>query len=368
LLILAFDGLASVPRRALRDGRPERTPSQQPAGCGRAQGGHQQAETQRIGEEPGDEQENRCEHQQPALQQLLRRKLALTQHALHALPVSHPLEAKQPQAQGRSEHNQRHGHQSAHRVAHPRKPEDFQQDDGDEDDQGQKGTQHQELLGHWTIAPPARPRCRANARGNRNFRIPEDVYNNLHHTDMQERDMRVAVARILRRWSLVALMLAPVALMGATDPRNPYAYFFQPTFGDFQEDLEEARAEGKKAILIFFEMDECPFCHRMKQQVLNQPEVQDYFREHFAIFSVDVEGDLEVTDFQGNTLKQSDFAFRENRVRATPVFQFFNLDGEPIARFTGATRDVREFLQLGEYVAEGHYQSMNFTRFKREAP
>ncbi|AGA32183.1 thioredoxin-related protein [Thioalkalivibrio nitratireducens DSM 14787] len=169
------------------------------------------------------------------------------------------------------------------------------------------------------------------------------------------------------RFALLALPLAPFALLAASDPRDPGEHFFQPTFGDFQEELDEARADGKKAVLIFFEMDDCPFCHRMKQQVLNQPEVQDYYREHFAIFSVDVEGDIEIIDFQGNTHRQADFAFRENRVRATPVFQFYNLEGEPIARFTGATRDTREFLQLGEFVAEGHYRQMNFTRFKREA-
>jgi thioredoxin-related protein len=178
--------------------------------------------------------------------------------------------------------------------------------------------------------------------------------------------MPQAVPTLLRT-ALLTLTLVTLAAAVAADPRNPYEHFFQPTFGDFQEELDEARADGRKAILIFFEMDDCPFCHRMKQQVLNQPEVQDYFREHFAIFSVDVEGDVEITDFQGNVMRQSDFAFREFRVRATPVFQFFNLEGQPIVRFTGATRDVREFMRLGEFVAEGHYEQTNFTRFKREA-
>ena len=179
--------------------------------------------------------------------------------------------------------------------------------------------------------------------------------------------MITKAGRSLRQLALLVLTLAPLALLAAADPRDPYEHFFQPTFGDFQEELDQARADGKKAILIFFELEECPFCHRMKQQVLNQPAVQDYFREHFAIFSVDVEGDVEVTDFQGNSMRQSDFAFREFRVRATPVFQFFDLDGDPIVRFTGATRDAGEFLQLGEFVAEGHHDEMNFTRFKREA-
>ncbi len=179
--------------------------------------------------------------------------------------------------------------------------------------------------------------------------------------------MIAQASRILPRFALLALALASLSLLAATEPRDPYTHFFQPTFGDFQEELEVARADGKQGVLIFFEMDECPFCHRMKQQVLNQPVVQEYYREHFALFSVDVEGDVEITDFQGRAMRQSDFAFREFRVRATPVFQFFNLDGEPIARFTGATRDVGEFLQLGEFVADGHYQDMNFTRFKRQA-
>jgi thioredoxin-related protein len=184
--------------------------------------------------------------------------------------------------------------------------------------------------------------------------------------------MQAAHTRSKSRWlaALTAgllLLAAGSPALGAADPRDPYEHFFQPTFGDFQEELEDARTAGKKAILIFFEMEDCPFCHRMKQQVLNQPVVQDYFREHFALFSVDVQGDVEITDFQGNSLRQADFAFREHRVRATPVFQFFDLEGQPIARFTGATRDVREFLQLGEFVADGHYRDMNFTRFKREA-
>ncbi len=165
---------------------------------------------------------------------------------------------------------------------------------------------------------------------------------------------------------LAALLLPALTQAGVEDPRDPDHHFFDPTFGDFPEELEMARADGKKGILLFFEMADCPFCHRMKNQVLNQPEVQEYFGEHFAVFAVDVEGAIEVVTFDGESKTMMDFATRDFRVRATPVFQFFDLDGEPIARFTGATRNTREFMQLGEFVAEGHYRDQNFTRFKRE--
>ena len=162
----------------------------------------------------------------------------------------------------------------------------------------------------------------------------------------------------------IGLLVSSLAL--AEEPRDPYEHFFNQTFGNFSEELARAREEGKQGILLFFEMDECPFCHRMKQTVLNQPRVQDYYREHFLSFSVDVGGDLEIIDFQGEPMSEKDFAFKQNRVRATPVFQFYNLEGEPVARFTGATSGVEEFLWLGEYVAEGRYQELPFTRYKRE--
>lgn len=171
----------------------------------------------------------------------------------------------------------------------------------------------------------------------------------------------------MARWtSLFSLLVLAVAHTAAAEGRDPYQYFFHETWNDFQEELENARAEGKKGILFFFEMDECPFCHRMKKTVLNQPEVQAYFRKHFRLFAVDIEGDIEVVDMQGNSTTQKDFALKSNRVRATPVFAFYDLEGKRIARYTGATNTVEEFLWLGEYVTSGAYREMPFPRYKRQ--
>lgn len=103
----------------------------------------------------------------------------------------------------------------------------------------------------------------------------------------------------------------------------------------------------------------------MKETVLNQPRVQDWYRERFLIFSVDIEGDTEIVSFHGDAMTAKEFGIRVNRVRATPVFMFYDLDGKPVTRYTGATRDAEEFLWLGEFVADGHYLDMKYTRFKR---
>jgi thioredoxin-related protein len=164
---------------------------------------------------------------------------------------------------------------------------------------------------------------------------------------------------------LIALLLLTIGDVSAAT-RDPGEYFFDQSLGNFSDELEMAREEGKKGVLIMFEMDECPFCHRMKSRVLNQVEVQDYFKQHFLIYTVDIEGDVEITDFQGNAMKEKDFAFKQYRVRATPVFGFFDLEGKLITRFTGATNDVQEFLWLGEFVVDDHYKTTNFSRYKRE--
>lgn len=167
------------------------------------------------------------------------------------------------------------------------------------------------------------------------------------------------------RWLMLAL-LAILALPAVAEPRDPQTHFFQPRLGDFQADLDMAKEEGRTGILLMFEMDECPFCHRMKTTVLNRSAVQDYYRAHFLIYAVDVKGDVPVTDFQGEQTTEKAFALRQ-RARATPVFVFYDLQGREMTRFTGATQTAEEFLLLGRYVVEGAYKTMPFNVYKRQA-
>lgn len=167
------------------------------------------------------------------------------------------------------------------------------------------------------------------------------------------------------RQLFIALLLL-VAAPSWADTRDPASHFFQPKFGDFKADLDAARQQGKKGIFLFFEMDDCPFCARMKATILNQPDVQEAYRALFLVYSVDVNGDTPVTDFQGKDTTEKAFAFA-HRVRATPALLFFDLDGKLAARYTGPTRDKAEFLLLAKYVAEGAYAKQPFAQYKQQA-
>ena len=165
----------------------------------------------------------------------------------------------------------------------------------------------------------------------------------------------------------LSICMATTLLCGIViaDIRDPDEYFFHQSFGDLIEEVELAKEEGQRSIMIMFELNDCPWCDRMKAMILNQIEVQEFFREHFRIITLNVEGDNIIVDFAGDEIVEKDFALKHNRIRATPVFLFFNLEGTPVTRFTGAAKDVEEFMMLGEYVAFGHYEETNFIKFKR---
>ena len=167
--------------------------------------------------------------------------------------------------------------------------------------------------------------------------------------------------------AITALVLSLSWLQVRADEiRDPYKFFFAQTLGDYQDELQTAKEEGKKGVFIFFEMDECPFCHYMKTNVLNRKSVQDRFHKDFVAFSIDIEGDVMMTTFDGKEMKQKDYAFKVNHVRATPVLAFFDLNGNRIFRYTGKTRGVDEFMQMTDYVAGDYYKKESFNTYKRE--
>ena len=152
----------------------------------------------------------------------------------------------------------------------------------------------------------------------------------------------------------------------ADAPRDALDYFFHQSFMNMQEEAEIAREEGKKGILVMFNDPDCPWCRKMKATILNQVPVQDFFRKHFRLIHLDTKGDTTMTNFDGSEIAEKDFALKIHRVRATPVFIFFDLDGKKLLKYTGAAKNIEEFIWMGEFVINGDYKTTRFSRYKRE--
>lgn len=140
--------------------------------------------------------------------------------------------------------------------------------------------------------------------------------------------------------------------------------FFDTTLGEFRSELVAARRESKAGVLLVFEMAGCPSCRRMREEVLDRGDVRTYYRQRFRIYSVDIHGDVPVRDFNDQELREKDLA-KAFKVWGTPTFVFVGVDGTTLATFTGATRDAKEFLALGHYVADGAHRTQTFKQYFR---
>jgi thioredoxin-related protein len=146
--------------------------------------------------------------------------------------------------------------------------------------------------------------------------------------------------------------------------RDADIHFFEANTGDLKAELGEAKAAGKKALLLMYEQEGCPGCLFMKQNILNRVDVQDLYHRHFTSFTVDITGAVPLKDFGGRDITEKALAVR-SKTRATPTFVFHDMTGTEIVRVTGPVRDAGEFKLLGEFVASGAYKLRPFAEHKQ---
>ena len=96
--------------------------------------------------------------------------------------------------------------------------------------------------------------------------------------------------------------------------------WFALTFRDIADDIQAAREEGKRLVLVF-EQRGCIYCRRMHEALFADPEVVDYIKPRFKLVQYNMFGDEEVTDLDGETLTEKTAARKWGYV-FTPTLVF----------------------------------------------
>ncbi len=120
-----------------------------------------------------------------------------------------------------------------------------------------------------------------------------------------------------------ALMLSALPVLAGTlgDDGLHKTDWMRDTFKDLREDLAEANAEGKRLALIV-EQRGCIYCTQMHEEVFPIPAIDSYIKENFFFIQINMYGDVEVTDFDGETLSEKDMV-RKWGLMFTPTMMFF---------------------------------------------
>ena len=130
-------------------------------------------------------------------------------------------------------------------------------------------------------------------------------------------------------------------------------HWWKESFLEIGDDASEAWEEGKH-LIIFFHLENCPYCNKMAYENFNDSPYIDFLKDNFDVVLMNVNGSLEVTMTDGEIVTEKEFADRL-QVYATPGLLFFNGDGEQVLHL-GGYRPHKQFEPVLQYVASRSYE------------
>lgn len=115
-------------------------------------------------------------------------------------------------------------------------------------------------------------------------------------------------------------LAAPGSAAEVGDDGLHKAAWMRETFLDLSEDLQEVTAEGKR-MAVMIEQRGCIYCKKMHEEVYPIPEISSYISENYVVVQLNLHGDREVTDFDGESLSEKDM-LRKWGILFTPTVIF----------------------------------------------
>ena len=141
--------------------------------------------------------------------------------------------------------------------------------------------------------------------------------------------------------------------------------WFKLSFLDISDSLEDAKNDGKQGIIIYFGRKDCAYCKAQLEINWGTRDIIDYTQKYFDVIAVDVRGQREVTDLDGTSFTEKQYAISQ-KTNFTPTLLFLNLKGEQVLKLPGF-RPPYQFRAALEYVADQHYKKEPFGHYLARA-
>ncbi len=151
----------------------------------------------------------------------------------------------------------------------------------------------------------------------------------------------------------------PGKIIGARQHTMPD--WFKQSFLDLKDDAGEARQAGRH-ILLFMDLNGCPYCARMLDENFHGGENMPYIKEHFDVIALNIRGGREVAWLDGKTYSEIDLATKILKVAGTPALIFIGPDGNKVLQLDGyrAPKTLRHAL---EYVHNKAYRDQSLADY-----
>jgi len=136
--------------------------------------------------------------------------------------------------------------------------------------------------------------------------------------------------------------------------------WFKQSFLDVREDIAEA-AKGGKRLMLYFYQDGCPYCKKLLETNFSQRDIVQRTRKGFDVVSVNMWGDRDVVDLNGNNTTEKQFA-ADQKVMFTPTLLMLNEQGQIVMRLNGYY-PPHKFGAVVDYVGQHQENKLSFQAY-----
>ena len=141
---------------------------------------------------------------------------------------------------------------------------------------------------------------------------------------------------------------------------HPLPDWFKESFLEIADDVGEASESGRH-VMLFFDLNGCPYCDRMLKESFNAEPLGSYIQANFDVIAINIQGDREIAFNEDISVTEKQLA-EILKVYSTPALVFLNEDNETIVRVNGYRASER-FQQVLEFVATRSYRSTGLTEY-----
>lgn len=136
--------------------------------------------------------------------------------------------------------------------------------------------------------------------------------------------------------------------------------WFKLSFMELPDDVVEASRAGKRLVLYFYQ-DGCPYCEKLLHDNFGRQDIAKKTQKHFEVIAINMWGDRDMVDLQGNSTIEKDFA-ANMKVMYTPTMLFLDEQGKVVLRINGYYYP-RKFDAALDYVANKLESKETFAQY-----
>ena len=125
------------------------------------------------------------------------------------------------------------------------------------------------------------------------------------------------------------------AVVTTAPQQHQHPAWFKESFLDIREEIAEATKSGRRLMLYFYQ-DGCPYCTKLLNENFGQKAISEKTRKHFDVIAINIWGDREVKDLNGQTVPEKAFV-KSLGVQFTPSLLMLDEKGNTALRLNGYT-------------------------------